>query len=464
MTDQNHTFSTSSIAKAPPQRIKKIEKLVLLFNDASFLLMAYVLGIYFRFGRIQFEFLHYSHFYVLLFLSFCSLYVFELYTHNARLKTGQIISRIFGALLFTLALFSLVLYIAGPDFFIGPVVGRGILIGTFASFAIGLILSRLIFRKIFKRIYGAQSCLIVAQEDEIEKIRQAIPADTFGKIDLLTIDQSTQIKDIVTKIKEPYTAIVAGETTVRSFKEELKEHLIKLRLSGLNILLPFEFYERIAQKIPVELIDQEWTLRYGGFSLLSNPFGMKIKRLFDILVSIILLIITLPIFIVLPLIMKIFERGDIFYSQIRVGVRGQHFKITKFRTMIADAEKDGAQWAQSGDMRITKLGRFLRKTRIDELPQLFCVLKGDMTLIGPRPERPEFTSELTRIIPFYDLRHLVRPGVTGWAQVKYPYGASVEDAIRKLEFDLYYIKNYSFLLDMIILLKTVRIVFARSGQ
>jgi len=155
---------------------------------------------------------------------------------------------------------------------------------------------------------------------------------------------------------------------------------------------------------------------------------------------------------------KLDTRGPVFYSQTRTGLSGVTFRLYKFRTMVKDAEKSGPRWTKKDDPRITRVGRFLRSTRIDELPQLWNVLLGEMSFIGPRPERPDFNAELEAAIPYYDLRHLVKPGITGWAQVLYPYGASVEDAREKLQYDLYYIKNYSVMLDLVILIRTLRAV------
>ena len=164
------------------------------------------------------------------------------------------------------------------------------------------------------------------------------------------------------------------------------------------------------------------------------------------------------------LVIKLSSRGPVFFSQTRVGFKGRAFTLYKFRTMHNNAEKQGAQWARDNDPRVLPIGHFLRKSRIDELPQCWNIFKGDMSIIGPRPERPEFTSELTNDIPYYDLRHIIKPGLTGWAQVNYPYGASTEDALRKLQYDLYYIKNYSLFLDLNIMLRTLITVFQRSGR
>ena len=172
----------------------------------------------------------------------------------------------------------------------------------------------------------------------------------------------------------------------------------------------------------------------------------------------------LPLFLVIPILVKSESRGPVIYSQTRTGRGGREFVLYKFRTMYTNAEQDGPRWAEQDDPRVTRVGRILRKTRLDELPQLWNVLKGDMSFVGPRPERPAFVLEIEKNVPYYELRHLVSPGITGWAQVMFPYGASIEDAVEKLQYDLYYIKNYSLLLDAVILIKTMRIVFHVRGR
>ena len=188
-------------------------------------------------------------------------------------------------------------------------------------------------------------------------------------------------------------------------------------------------------------------------------------RLFDMVISVIALIAAMPLMLIAALAITVESRfaGPVFYRQTRVGRKGRLFQIVKFRTMVVDAEKHGAQWAATGDNRITPVGRFLRATRIDELPQFLNVLRGDMSVIGPRPERPEFTGELAQHIPHYGIRHEIKPGITGWAQVNYPYGSSVEDARKKLEYDLYYLQHGNFLMDLLIALKTIKVCVAGTG-
>jgi len=188
------------------------------------------------------------------------------------------------------------------------------------------------------------------------------------------------------------------------------------------------------------------------------------KRFLDICLSTAMLVVLAPLLIIVAIAIKIDSPGSVFYRQKRVGINGRVFEVIKFRSMVSDAERDGAKWASKNDNRITKLGRILRKTRIDEIPQAFNVLSGEMSFVGPRPERPEFIETLEKEIQHYNDRHMVKPGITGWAQVEYEYGASVEDAREKLTYDLYYIKNFSIALDLIILLKTVRVTLFGIGS
>ena len=240
-------------------------------------------------------------------------------------------------------------------------------------------------------------------------------------------------------------------------------NLMHIRLAGLPVLPISEFYEQYLLRIPVLQLGDDWFVFSEGFSLVHHAVALKLKRVADLVLAAMGLLLTLPIMLLIALVVKLGSEGPIFYHQIRTGHGGRRFKLHKFRTMVNNAEEQGAQWAERDDPRITKNGRVLRRLRLDELPQLWNVLVGEMSFIGPRPERPNFIERLEAEIPYYDLRHLVNPGITGWAQVMYPYGSSIEDARRKLEFDLYYIKNYSIAMDISILFRTARVVFSRSG-
>lgn len=244
---------------------------------------------------------------------------------------------------------------------------------------------------------------------------------------------------------------------------EIRE-ILAMKLKGVEVKSYFDYMIENEGKIEVEFITEEWLLQAYGFKILRSQIQNNIKRVFDIIMAIIIGVMTLPVMAVAAIIVRLESPGPIIYSQDRVGENGKEFKVHKFRSMRNDAEKDGAKWAQVNDPRVTKFGNFMRKTRIDELPQLINVLKGEMSFIGPRPERMVFIKELEKEIPYYNLRHMVKPGLTGWAQVMYPYGASVEDARRKLEYDLYYIKHHSLYLDLMIMFMTFKIVVFGKGR
>jgi len=238
--------------------------------------------------------------------------------------------------------------------------------------------------------------------------------------------------------------------------------LLECRLNGIVVSDLVRFYERVHGRLLVDSLKASWLIYEDGFR--QTRLRALLKRAFDIVVvAVLLLLIALPVMALMALLISL-DGMPIIYRQERVGLRGKTFTLLKFRSMARDAEKDGqAAWARVNDSRVTPLGRFMRRTRIDELPQLFNVLKGDMSFIGPRPERPPFVATLTSRVPFYAVRHSVKPGLTGWAQVRYTYGGNIEESVRKLEYDLFYVKNNSLWLDLLILLRTVRVVLLGEG-
>ena len=223
------------------------------------------------------------------------------------------------------------------------------------------------------------------------------------------------------------------------------------------------FLERETGKVHLDVLNPSWLIFADGFR--RDVVRRYEERAFDVLSSSVLLILTAPIMLLTILAIKLEEgfKAPIFYKQKRVGYAGKVFDVIKFRSMRTDAEKNGAVWATSSDSRVTRVGNFIRKVRIDELPQILNVFKGDMAFVGPRPERPEFVSKLAETIPYYHERHWVKPGITGWAQLCYPYGASERDAVEKLQFDLYYVKNHSLLFDLMILVQTAEVILLRKG-
>ena len=240
--------------------------------------------------------------------------------------------------------------------------------------------------------------------------------------------------------------------------------LIELRLSGIPVYSLADYYEHHWFMVPVQHIRDKWFLSSQGFSMQANPVSLRVKRSLDVLLALLLLTVTFPLIVLCGIMIKLTSRGPMLYNQERVGVQGKPFIIHKLRTMRQDSEPKGPQWAATNDPRITLIGNLLRTSRLDELPQTWNVLKGEMSFIGPRPERPEFTEKLAQQIPYYDLRHMVKPGISGWAQVVFPYGASAEDALKKLQYELYYIKHQSLLFDLNIMVRTIFTVFQRAGR
>jgi sugar transferase (PEP-CTERM system associated) len=243
--------------------------------------------------------------------------------------------------------------------------------------------------------------------------------------------------------------------------------LLDVKMLGVEVVEFEDFIEAELGQIAVERMRPEWLLVSKGYNLSRFAFE-KVNYCFNAFLALVVLLLTFPMMLLAMFAIYLDDgrrdKASFLYKQVRVGLNGHKFEIMKFRSMGKNAEKDGAQWAQENDVRVTRVGHYLRKYRIDELPQLFNVLRGEMCFVGPRPERPEFITELSQSIPFFDYRHAVKPGLTGWAQISYPYGASTKDSFEKLKYDLYYIKHKSFMLDIFVLLRTVEIVLFGKGR
>ncbi len=284
-------------------------------------------------------------------------------------------------------------------------------------------------------------------------VEPVVPHDAIvgDSSDLLATAQRAQADVIVVALSERRGQFPLG-------------NVLRCKLNGIQIMDAPAFYELVQRKLMLEFVTPGWFIFSSGFRR-TTVFNIW-KRIVDITLSCIGLILTLPFFPLIALAIKMDSSGPVFFKQVRVGNKEKQFVLYKFRTMREDAEKGtGAVWAQKEDPRITKLGNILRGSRIDEIPQLFNVLKGDMSFIGPRPERPEFVERLKKEIPYYSKRHFMKPGLTGWAQVRYPYGSSIEDTIEKLRYDLFYIKNVCAFLDTLIFFDTIKVVlFGRGGR
>jgi sugar transferase (PEP-CTERM system associated) len=277
---------------------------------------------------------------------------------------------------------------------------------------------------------------------ETEKIR--------SEADLLSICRAQEVDEIV----------VAMDDRRRQFP---MEQLLECRLDGVEVVDLVSFLERETGKVRLDVLNPSWMIFSEGFR--QGRIHSTLERAFDIVASLVLLVFALPIMFLTALAIKLTEgpRATIFYRQVRVGQYGRPFRLLKFRSMREDAERNGAQWAQKNDSRVTRIGAFIRLTRIDELPQILNVLRGEMSFVGPRPERPEFVEQLNERIPYYRERHSIKPGITGWAQLCYPYGSSEQDAAEKLQYDLFYVKNHSLLFYIAILVQTVEVIVWRKG-
>jgi sugar transferase (PEP-CTERM system associated) len=285
-----------------------------------------------------------------------------------------------------------------------------------------------------------------------------MPGETRVVRNPLVMTQTSTLIDYITEnnISEIVVAVQdrRGALPLRS--------LIDCRLAGVEVIDYQNFYERETGRVDLDAVNSNWFLFSDGFP--NSRLHHFFKRSFDIVISFAALALFMPLMALAAIAVRVESPGPIFYRQQRVGFNGKPFELMKFRSMTVDAEKDGVpKWAAAKDSRITAVGAFLRRTRIDEIPQIFAVLRGDMSFVGPRPERPYFVDQLRQKIPFYAERHGVKPGITGWSQLNYSYGASVEDARMKLQYDLYYVKHYGILLDFMILLQTVRVVLWPDG-
>jgi len=363
------------------------------------------------------------------------------------------------------------LYLLGPSKFT-EYFGRGIL--PVATIVCGVVTTGI--RYIVNRAYHRQE-----QGTELLYLGYSSSATAFldelqnhSEVRSVTISTKQKIdkpSKLVKKVEQNFSHIknhekwhsVIIDPSHHSDPSELSQ-LVSLRMTGTPVLSLADFYEKYWYMIPIQGINDDWFLASQGFSMLENPISRRIKRIIDLTLSLALIPLALPLVFVSGILIKVTSKGPLFFKQARVGLRGKEFTIYKLRTMRHDAEVNGAQWAKKNDPRVTRVGNILRQTRLDELPQCWNVLQGNMSFVGPRPERPEFTKQLTDQIPYYDLRHLVKPGITGWAQVIFPYGASVDDSLRKLQYELFYIKNQSLTLDLNIMLRTLITVFQRAGR
>ena len=418
--------------------------------------------------------------YALIALYLFGLYLTDTYKLNREVSGVRLSERaILGILAAMTAVTSLV-YITGL-WGSQAIVGRGILLISVALFLPWAVVSRAVVDRWLKANQKPSRFLVLGDYQKVvefgkehRKLNSRTEFVSFSNNFVSNDSYSTSsaggaaVMDNISTLspawKQQYWSGILIDGAERSLSQQMVRELMDMRLKGVYVYSIADFCEQFWQKIPPAYVQDDWFAFTTGFNILHNRIKAKIKQLIDIVVAAVMIVVSLPITLPVAIAIKLTSPGSVFYSQVRTGLNGKKFRVYKFRSMYQNAESKGIQWAKKKDPRITKVGSFIRLTRIDELPQLWNVFKGEMSLVGPRPERPEFDLQLREQIPYYDVRYLVKPGITGWAQVCYPYGASVEDAYQKVAYDLYYIKNYSLLMDFAIALKTLRVVVLGKGR
>ena len=400
-------------------------------------------------------------------LNLLFLYALGLYRRDSIAETGKMLGRI--PLVTAIAVAAASFVTAAFGWGLSP----ALFIAAAICFAACAIISRLVFRILRRHSLLRPHLLVIgagkrawdliwilkSQGRHLQYDVTFVHDDIFGPMDQrLVADAAGHIVPATANLLEiaqrtrPDQIVVAPDER----RGMALESLINCRTAGYPVSQYSSFLEKEVRRIDIKRLDLAWLLYSEGFSV--GPIHRALKRILDIAVSLLILVFFLPVLLLAMLAVWLGDRHSVFYRQNRVTLGGRTFRIVKLRSMRIDAEKGGAVWAAAKDNRITPVGEFLRRSRVDELPQLFNVLWGDMSLVGPRPERPEFIEDLAKELPLYNERHAVKAGLTGWAQINYPYGASLDDARSKLSYDLYYVKNFSIFLDLLIIMQTLRVV------
>ena len=434
--------------------------------------LSFLLAVYFRFevGGIEFKGFILQHY---LFTLIMSVSMLSVGLYHARLReglTGVMLRAMVGVALSSVAL-ALFFYVF-PGLFVGRgVLGIAVFMSLFSVMIIRLISMRVVDQQLLKR-----RILVLGAGERAENINKRLRRRSDQRGFMLV--GFVHIKGEHNVVSEDRIVDLGGSLVDYVINNEIDEivvavgdrrkmfpldELLNCKLSGVDVVDIITFFEREIGKIELDLLHPSWLIFSNGFD--RGLVRVILERAFDVFASSMLLVVTWPVMLATIAAIR-WEDGrnaSFLYKQKRVGEFGDVFDVLKFRSMIENAESGTPQWATDNDLRITKVGSFIRKTRIDELPQILNVLRGDMSFVGPRPERPEFVEQLNEKIPYYNERHRVKPGITGWAQLCYPYGASDTDSLQKLQYDLYYVKNHNLLLDLIILIQTVEVVLFGKG-
>jgi sugar transferase (PEP-CTERM system associated) len=452
-----------------------VSKLYLLLGVIEFLVMFYSMlaGFYMRFAQGDLrlvetpETLTYSAAAYATAMTI-SMIAVGLYQRGLPFSAGLLVRIGLSFLIASVAL-SAVFY-AFPDL----VVGRGVVAYAMLFTFVGVLGLRSLFFRVTHSEIQANSVLVLGTGRQAQMINELEPLQPgFRVVGYVPVNENETnvpperwiphdrpLIDLVLTYEVDEIVVAPDDRRMRLPVDEI----LDCKMSGTMVLDLLSFFEKETSRIKLDVLHPSWIFFSDGFRL--SGLAQYSKRVLDLLGSVTIVALTWPFMLLVALAIMIESRGKgpILFHQVRVGLNGREFQVHKFRSMRTDAEADGvARWATKNDSRITRVGGFIRKTRLDELPQIFNVLIGEMSLVGPRPERPEFVGQLDKEIPFYSERHRVKPGLTGWAQLCYPYGATMEDARNKLEFDLYYVKNASVFLDLIILLETVEVVLWGKG-
>ena len=405
-----------------------------------------------------------------------SLYYNDLYELKVSENYNELGIRLIQALGFA-AIFLAIIYLVVPP----AVIGTGIFIISVAFVVLLIVCWRFCYTIVLNRGYFNQKIILLGSADLVKNIKSEISERKDCGYEIVAeVPEANQSdnphKDSVNNpgnlCGQKYEGLsdLARANGIEKIVVALEEkrnnfpinELLKCRINGIEVVDGNSFYEMLTGKLIVRAINPSWLIFSKGFS--KSRTRRVIKRSADLILAMALLIVFLPLAGIIALLIKIDSKGPVIFSQERVGQNRKIYRMHKFRSMVQDAETmSGPVWAEDDDSRITRVGRIIRKWRFDEIPQLWNVLKGDMSFIGPRPEREHFVDQLEKIVPYYRERHTVKPGISGWAQVSYGYGASVEDAVEKLNYDLFYIKNMTFFMDLMIVMRTIKIVLFRKG-
>lgn len=439
------------------------KRIILLIGDIAILYISLWFTLFIRYGA-RFDIntweQHFKPFTIIYTIWLIVFFIAGLYDFSLARNNINFYSTLLRGLLINISLAVIFFYFL-PFFGITPKTNLFLNIGIFTVF---FAVWRQVYNHFAKSSALLNNVLIIGDNKEIKQIikivnnnpqlsyriaKQISPQDIKTPFDLLEIATSKNIRTIITAI-DPHQ----DSRLVQSLYQCLP---LKISFNDLP-----SFYEKILGKVPISSIGEIWFLE--NLTEDQKNFYEAFKRILDMLISLVFGVVSLIFYPIIITAIKIDSKGPIFYKQRRISQDGQIFKVIKFRSMIEEAEKGGVKWADEQDHRITKVGKFLRKTRLDELPQFWNIFIGQMSFIGPRPERIEFVQQLEKEIPYYQIRHIVKPGLTGWAQVNFHYGASVQDSIEKLQYELYYIKHRSFILDLSIMLRTIKIILKGGGR